>query len=68
MEDLLVDKEQWIIVNLSGKIMGKVGQEAKEYDSIVCLLDSLLLTVLKEASTMALWDKLGALYQSKFLV
>eukprot|EP00253_Pinus_taeda_P029435 PITA_29435 len=38
MEDLLVDKDQWIVVDLG------------------------------EATTKALWDKLGTLYQSKSLV
>eukprot|EP00253_Pinus_taeda_P006999 PITA_06999 len=38
MEDLLVDKDQWIMVDPG------------------------------EATTKALWDKLGTLYQSKFLV
>eukprot|EP00253_Pinus_taeda_P027266 PITA_27266 len=44
MEDLLVDKDQWIVVDLG------------------------LLNVSGEATTKALWDKLGTLYQSKSLV
>eukprot|EP00253_Pinus_taeda_P021636 PITA_21636 len=44
MEDLLVDKDQWIVV------------------------DPVLLNVSVEATTKALWDKLGTLYQSKSLV
>ena len=34
----------------------------------LCLSDSVLLNVSEEATTKALWDKLGALYQSKSLV
>jgi hypothetical protein len=33
-----------------------------------CLSNSILLNVLGEAATKALWNKLGALYQSKYLV
>ena len=33
-----------------------------------CLLDSVLLNVSEEAKTKDLWDKLGKLYRSKFLV
>jgi hypothetical protein len=34
----------------------------------LCLSDLILLNVLGEATTKALWDKLGDLYQSKYLV
>jgi hypothetical protein len=34
----------------------------------LCLLDSVLLNVSKEARAKDLWDKLGKLYQSKSLV
>jgi hypothetical protein len=34
----------------------------------LCLLDSILLNVLEEATTKDLWDKLGKLYHSKSLV
>ena len=46
--------------------MEEVGSEGKENNMIVCL-DSVLLNVSGEATTKALWDKLGTLYQSKFL-
>ena len=34
----------------------------------LCVSDSVLLNVSREATTKALWDKLGTLYQSKSLV
>jgi hypothetical protein len=34
----------------------------------LCLSNSILLNVSEEATTKDLWDKLGKLYQSKFLV
>ena len=34
----------------------------------LCVLDSVLLNVSGEATTKALWDKLGTLYQYKSLV
>jgi hypothetical protein len=43
--------------------------DMKENNTIrLCLLDSMLLNVSGEATTKALWDKLGSLYQSKSLV
>jgi hypothetical protein len=43
--------------------------DRKEKSTIwLCLSDSVLLNVSREATTKALWDKLGALYQSKSLV
>ena len=34
----------------------------------MCVLDSVLVNVSEDATTRALWDKLGNLYQSKSLV
>jgi hypothetical protein len=73
MEYLLVEKDQWIIVDpgtaptrMSTKDWEKLDQ--KEKSTIwLCLLDSVLLNVSGEATTKELWDKLGALYQSKSL-
>jgi hypothetical protein len=43
--------------------------DRKEKSTIwLCLSDSVLLNVSGEATTKELWDKLGALYQSKSLV
>jgi hypothetical protein len=74
MEDLLVDKDQWVIVDpgtaptgMSTKDWEKLDQ--KEKSTIwLCLSDSILLNVSGEATTKELWNKLGALYQSKSLV
>src|ERR1700733_13097530 len=74
MEDLLVDKDQWIAVE-SGTKPTRVSDEEwkkldrKEKSTIrLCVSDSVLLNVSGEATTKALWDKLGTLYQSKSLV
>eukprot|EP00253_Pinus_taeda_P021488 PITA_21488 len=74
MEDLLLDKDQWIAVDLGTKLMGVSDEEWKKLDgkakSIIRLRvsDSVLMNVSGEATTKALWDKLGTLYQSKSLV
>ena len=74
MEDLLVDKDQWIVVDLGTKPTGVTDEEWKKLDQKakstirLCVSDSVLLNVSGEATTKALWDKLGTLYQSKSLV
>ena len=74
MEDLLVDKDQWIVVDLGTKLTGVSNEEWKKLDqkekSIIrlCVSNSVLLNVSGEAMAKALWDKLGTLYQSKSLV
>src|SRR3984885_751111 len=74
MEDLLVDKDQWIAVDPGTKPMGVTDEEWKKLDQKakstirLCVSDSVLLNVSGEATTKALWDKLGTLYQSKSLV
>ena len=67
MEDLLVDKEQWIMVDqgiapkiMSAKDWKNLDQKAK-ITIHLCLLASILLNVSWEAKTKALWDKLGRL-------
>jgi hypothetical protein len=45
----------------------KLDQKAKSTIRL-CLSDSVLLNVSEEATTKDLWEKLGKLYQSKFLV
>ena len=47
--------------------MEEVGSEGKEHIRL-CVSNSVLLNVSGEATTKALWDKLGTLYQSKSLV
>eukprot|EP00253_Pinus_taeda_P033098 PITA_33098 len=74
MEDLLVDKDQWIAVDPGTKPKGVTNEEWKKLDqkakSIIrlCVSDSVLLNVSGEATAKALWDKLQILYQSKSLV
>eukprot|EP00253_Pinus_taeda_P028157 PITA_28157 len=74
MEDLLVDKDQWIAVDPCTKTMGvsdkewkKLHRKAKSTIQLY-ISDLVLLNVLGEATVKALWDKLGTLYQSKSLV
>jgi hypothetical protein len=71
MEDLLVDRDQWIMVDpgiaptrtstYDWKILD---QKAKRTIGL-CLLHSILLNVSEEATTKYLWDKLWKLYQSE---
>eukprot|EP00253_Pinus_taeda_P023200 PITA_23200 len=74
MEDLLVDKDQWIAVDPGTKPTGVTDEEWKKLDRKakstirLCVSDLVLLNVSGEATTKALWDKLGTLYQSKSLV
>eukprot|EP00253_Pinus_taeda_P018548 PITA_18548 len=74
MADLLVDKDEWIVVDPGTKPTGVSDEELKKLDRKekstiqLCVLDSLLLNVSGEAMAKALWDKLGTLYQSKSLV
>ena len=74
MEDLLVDREQWIAVDPGTKPTGMVKEdwdklERKARSKIrLCLLDSVLVNVFGEDTAKKLWDKLGNLYQSKSLV
>ena len=75
MDDLLVDKDQWIIVDLSTKPTTMSNEDCKKLDQKkkkstiqLCISDLVLLKVSGKASAKALWDKLGTLYQSKSLV
>jgi len=74
MEDLLVDKDQWITVDLGTKPTGVSDEEWKRLDQKakskikLYVSDSILLNVSREATTKALWEKLWTLYQSKSLV
>eukprot|EP00253_Pinus_taeda_P023743 PITA_23743 len=74
MEDLLVDKDQWIAVDPGTKLTEVTDEEWKKLDQKVkstirlCVSDSILLNVSGEATAKALWEKLGTLYQSKSLV
>ena len=74
MEDLLVDKDQWIAVDPGTKPTAMSDEDWKKLDRKakstiwLCVLDSVLLNVSGEATAKNLWEKLGTLYQSKSLV
>jgi hypothetical protein len=74
MEDLLVDRDQWITVDPSTAPTRTLADDWKKLDRKakstirLCLSDLVLLNVSEEATTKDLWDKLGKLYQSKSLV
>jgi len=67
MEDMLVDKDQWIVVDSGTKPTGVSDEKWKKLDqkakSIIrlCVSDSILLNVSGEATAKTLWDKLGNL-------
>ena len=69
-----MDKYQWIAVDPGTKLMAmsdedwaKLDRKAKSKIRL-CVSDSVLLNVSREATAKTLWDKLGTLYQSKSLV
>jgi hypothetical protein len=74
MEYLIVDREQWKTVcpgtHLIGMLMKEWEKLERRERSMIrlCLADSVLLNVLDEDLTKKLRDKLGSLYQSKYLV
>ena len=74
MEDMLVDKDQWIAVDpstkpttMSDEYWKKLDQKAKSTIRL-CVSYSVFLNVSEEATAKNLWGKLGNLYQSKSLV
>ena len=68
MEDLLVDKDQWIAVDPGTKTTTMSDEDWKKLDRKakstirLCVSDSVLLNVSGEATAKTLWDKLGTLY------
>ena len=74
MEDMLVDKDQMIMVDPCTAPTGTSADDWKKLDwkakstIQLCLSDSILLNVSEEATAKDLWDKLGKLYQSNSLV
>ena len=74
MEDLLVDKYQWIAVDRDTIPMAMLDEDWKNLDRKakstirLCVSDLVLLNVSGEDTVKTLWDKLGNLYQSKSLV
>jgi hypothetical protein len=74
MEDLLVDRDQWIVIDPGMAPTGTSADDWKKTDQKekstirLCLSDSVLLNVSEEATAKDLWEKLGKLYQSKSLV
>jgi hypothetical protein len=74
MEDILIDREQWTTICPHTQ---PIGMSTEEWEKLerrasstirLCLADSVLLNVSSEYSANKLWDKLGSLYQSKYLV
>ena len=74
MEDILVDKDQWITVDLGTKPTTMSDEDWKKLDRKakstiwLCVSDLIFLNVSGEATMKTLWEKLGTLYQSKSLV
>jgi hypothetical protein len=74
MEDLLVERDQWIVVDPGTAPTGTSADDWKKMDRKakstirLCLSDSVLLNVSEEATAKDLWEKLGKLYPSKSLV
>ena len=74
MEDILVDKEQWATVDPGTKPTGVSIEDWEKLDRkarstiCLCLSDSVLLNVSGEEFVKKLWEKLGNLYQYKYLV
>ena len=71
MENLLVDREQWVVGNprttpigMSKEDWQKIDEKARSTIQI-CLADSVLQNVSKEDTAKKLWEKLRYLYQSK---
>ena len=68
MEDLLIAREQWVVMDPNKTLTGMLKKEweklnRKERSMILFFLeDSILLNVSKEDTTKKLWDKLGNLY------
>ena len=65
MEDLLVDREQWIVVEPRTILMGTSKEDSEKLERKVrstirlCLADLVLLNVSGKDTTKDLWDKLG---------
>jgi hypothetical protein len=74
MEYILVDREQWETIYLGTQMTGTWTEKwekikRRERSKIqICLIDSILLDVSGEDLTKKLWDKMGSLYQSKYMV
>ena len=63
MEDMLVDKDQWIAIDLGTKPTGMSDEDWKKLDRKakstirLCVSDSVLLNVSGEATVKNLWEK-----------
>ena len=74
MEDLLVDKEQWAVVDPGTKPVAMSKEDWDKSDRkarsmiLLCLLDPVLLNVFGEDFTKKSWERIGNMYQSKSLV
>ena len=69
-----MDKDQWIAVDPCTKPTAMSDEDWKKLDRKakstirLCVSDSVLLNVSREAMVKNLWEKLGTLYHSKSLV
>ena len=74
MEDLLVDREQWIVMDLGMKSTRTSQYDWKKLERRATrtirffLPGFMFLNVSSEDSGIRIWAKLGSLYQSKSLV
>jgi len=74
MEDLLVDRDQWVVVDPGTSPTRTSTYDWKNLDRKakrtiqLCISNSILVNVSGEATTKDLWDTLGNLYKSKPLV
>jgi len=74
MKDLLVEKDQWINVDLGISPTRILAKDYKKLDLkakstiLFCLSYLVLLNVSGDTMTNKFWDNLGALYQSKSLL
>ena len=74
MEDILVDREQWVVVEPRTKPKSTSNEDWMKLDMKsqstiwICLADLVLLNASTEDTVKKLWGKLGNLYQSKSIV
>ena len=69
MEDFLIDGEQWVVVDPKSTKEDWYKFNRKSRSTIqLCVAYFVLLNVSGKDTTNKLWDKLGNLYQLKYLV
>ena len=74
MEDIFVDREQWVVVKPRTKLIGTSNEDMMELDRKarstiqICLVNSVPLNMSEEETTKKLWDKICNFYQSNSMV